>query len=333
MEIIRADDDVTAGFVINPNQTAQDKTLSLRARGLHQLIRSLPPGFRITADEIARDWCPEGRDAVRNAMAELVAANIVHRKKYQAERGRWKTRMVVYGKRTARTDETEATENPQVAPTTDFQASVQPPDSEPSKTPGRTDDGFPGVGQPGVGQPGVGKPGVIDNTQRKTQKISIEGGSDAAPQPTPPAPAEWAAALVAGLDFGKRRRPNRREAAELAALVEAARAGHGLSESEIRRHCRAALNDATKNAVVYLRGALHPDRLPVPTAAPVTTPDIVFFGSPSDAAAASKSIVEGVENSAYHEWRTAMDRKHPKKAKNGPVRPADGAAAQEPMAG
>jgi hypothetical protein len=248
VEIIRAEDDVTSGFVINPNVTAQDRALSLRARGLHQLVRSLPPGFRITADEIAAKWCPEGRDAVRKAMKELVTANIVVKEKYQDERGRWNTRMRLFGKR-----QTPAAThgNPQVGPTTDFQASVKLPDPAAEETPGRTDDGFSGVGKPVVG-----KPGVIDNTQIKTR--SIERPTDSAP------PADWATELIAGLDYGKFRRPSRDQAAELAALVRSAHAEQGLTAAEIRRHCRVSLNQATRSGVAYLRGALAPEHLPVP---------------------------------------------------------------------
>jgi hypothetical protein len=71
-------------------------------------------------------------------------------------------------------------------------------------------------------------------------------------------------ALVAGLDFGPHKRPSRVQAAELARLVEAASTDHELPENEIRRYCRAALNEAKRSGVSYLRGALNPDRLPVP---------------------------------------------------------------------
>lgn len=53
----------------------------------------------------------------------------------------------------------------------------------------------------------------------------------------------------------------------MARLVAAAHAS-GLSEREIRRHCRAALNEATSNGAAYLQGALDPENLPVPSALP-----------------------------------------------------------------
>ena len=162
MEIVRDEAEVTTGFVIQLNEVAQDKVLSLRARGLHQLVRSLPPGFRITADEIARNWCPEGRDAVRKAMNELVAVGLVSKEKHQDHRGHWQTRMRVYGKR-------QSTVNTKVSPTTDFQASAAGAELDSQETAGQPYDGFPGVGEPVVGNPVVGKPGAIDNKHTKTK--------------------------------------------------------------------------------------------------------------------------------------------------------------------
>ena len=49
----------------------------------------------------------------------------------------------------------------------------------------------------------------------------------------------------------------------MAHKIEAA-AASGLTEPEIRRHCRAALNEATTNGAAYLDGALDTDHLPLP---------------------------------------------------------------------
>src|SRR5699024_7175703 len=66
------------------------------------------------------------------------------------------------------------------------------------------------------------------------------------------------------------RRPTRKQVQTLAELVTTAQDEHGLNEREIRRHCRAALNEATRSGVAYLQGALAPDRLPVPRTSPDT---------------------------------------------------------------
>ena len=82
--------------------------------------------------------------------------------------------------------------------------------------------------------------------------------------PASPQADEWALQLVTDLDYGRFRRPTRKQVQTLATLVTTARDEHGLTEREIRRHCRAVLNEATRSGVAYLQGALGPDRLPVP---------------------------------------------------------------------
>jgi hypothetical protein len=113
-------------FVIIGNAEARDNRLSFRARGLHHHLLSLPPGWRVTTTQLATDN-PEGRDAIRSALNELIACGYVTKAKRQDERGRWSTVMTVHDK-------------PQ--PKTDSQAPV-------------TEDGFPGVGNPGVGKSGA----------------------------------------------------------------------------------------------------------------------------------------------------------------------------------
>lgn len=113
-------------FVIVGNAEARDRRLSFRARGLHHHLLSLPPGWRVTTTQLAADN-PEGRDAIRAALNELIDCGYVTKVKRQDGHGRWSTVMTVHDK-------------PQ--PKTDSQASV-------------TGDGFPGVGNPGVGGSGA----------------------------------------------------------------------------------------------------------------------------------------------------------------------------------
>lgn len=75
---------------------------------------------------------------------------------------------------------------------------------------------------------------------------------------------EWAVALVDELDFGDHVRPTAQQTLELARLVAAAHGEHGLDPVEIRRYCQSRISRATSSAVSYLRGGLHPDRLPRP---------------------------------------------------------------------
>ena len=134
-------------FVIVGNAEARDGRLSFRARGLHHYLLSLPSGWRTTTTQLAEDN-PEGRDAIRTALNELVKLRYVTREKRQDARGRWSTVMTVHDK-------------PQ--PETDFQASVPPARTS-------AEDGFPVVGDPGVG-----KPGAIQKTEPKTVN---ENGQD-----------------------------------------------------------------------------------------------------------------------------------------------------------
>jgi hypothetical protein len=82
------------------------------------------------------------------------------------------------------------------------------------------------------------------------------------------APTLLALTLVAALEFGPHRRPNRAQARVLACRVDAALQG-GLTLAEVRRHAQATVNAANPpsakgNAVRYLINGLAPDRLPVP---------------------------------------------------------------------
>ena len=133
-------------FVIIGNAQARDSRLSFRARGLHHHLLSLPPGWRVTTAQLAEDH-PEGRDAIRVALNELIKLSYVTKDRRQDKAGRWSTTMTVHDK-------------PQVSA-------------------GDTEDGIPGVGKPGVGIPGVGFPGVgfpgaIQKTEPKTVKEDDE---------------------------------------------------------------------------------------------------------------------------------------------------------------
>lgn len=81
----------------------------------------------------------------------------------------------------------------------------------------------------------------------------------------------WALELIVSLDYGPHRRPTRTRAHALAVKLGAAHTG-GLTQRELRRHCRTALNQARHNGVAYLDGALHPDHLPIPAHPPQAPP-------------------------------------------------------------
>jgi hypothetical protein len=81
-------------------------------------------------------------------------------------------------------------------------------------------------------------------------------------------PSDEAWELVAGLDFGRYRRPNQDQARLMAQLFDLGKHTNGLTLREVRRHAQAAINEAKKAPISYLvkapHGALLPANLPVP---------------------------------------------------------------------
>jgi hypothetical protein len=135
-------------FVIIGNTEARDCRLSFRARGLHHHLLSLPSGWRVTTADLAKDH-PEGREAIRTALNELIEFGYVTKAKRQDEHGRWSTALTVHDK---------------------------PQDSVASGA-DSTEDGFPGVGQPDFGELGAkqktvtkdGKDGPVDMASRRAR--------------------------------------------------------------------------------------------------------------------------------------------------------------------
>lgn len=129
---------------------------------------------------------------------------------------------------------------------------------------------------------------------------AVDPAPAAAPaQPPTPAPgdeaeaAAWALDLIGGLDYGAHRRPTRARATALALKLGVAHAG-GLSQRDLRRHCRAALNQARRNGVAYLDGALDPDHLPIPTRpAPSPAPTSTTPAAPAAATTAVTTAGHG----------------------------------------
>lgn len=138
-------------FVVIGNAEARDRRLSFRARGLHHHLLSLPPGWRVTTTQLAQDN-PEGRDAIRTALNELISLRYVTKRKHQDERGRWHTIMTVHDK---------------PEPETETGSEEPVPDTE---------DGFPGVGAPGVGKPGAIQKTVNENSKKDGQRLASRRG-------------------------------------------------------------------------------------------------------------------------------------------------------------
>lgn len=120
------------------NEVARDSRLSYRARGILVRLLSNEDGFRMTADDLAREG-KEGRVSVLTALRELRGAGYMRVVRSQDERGRWMTATYIY-------------DTPQ--PT-----GVRKPDS-----------GFPDAGSPDVGSSTANKNNQQDDQENNEQK-------------------------------------------------------------------------------------------------------------------------------------------------------------------
>ena len=82
-------------FTIISNRVLRDPHMSYRARGVLAYILSMPDNWRTNAETLARQGL-EGRDAIRAAINELIAAGFARRVKSQDERGRYTTELHFY---------------------------------------------------------------------------------------------------------------------------------------------------------------------------------------------------------------------------------------------
>jgi len=132
-------------FVVIDQATVRDRKLSLRARGLLVTLLSYPDNWRINSTEVARH-VKEGRDAIRACLAELEDAGYLSRNRCRIDtatkKGVWITELVL------------------------------------RETPGRSDDGFPGVGFPGVGKPGANRKTVTKDCEEENSATRSTGAVD-----------------------------------------------------------------------------------------------------------------------------------------------------------
>lgn len=79
-------------FTILPNRALRDPYLSYRARGVLAYVLSMPDNWRTNATTLARQGL-EGRDALRTAINELIAAGYARRVKARNEDGTYATEL------------------------------------------------------------------------------------------------------------------------------------------------------------------------------------------------------------------------------------------------
>lgn len=79
-------------FTILPNRALRDPQLSYRARGVLAYVLSMPDNWRTNAVTLARQG-REGRDSIRTAINELIAAGYARRVKTRNEDGTYATEL------------------------------------------------------------------------------------------------------------------------------------------------------------------------------------------------------------------------------------------------
>jgi hypothetical protein len=94
MSVIRAARSAEGRYTQIMNAALQDERLSFRARGLMAYLLSLPPSARVNSSQLA-ERAPEGRDAVRKALAELEEHGYLRRTKERTDKGTFRPESVV----------------------------------------------------------------------------------------------------------------------------------------------------------------------------------------------------------------------------------------------
>lgn len=84
-----------SGYLQLSNDVARDSRLSYRARGVLVALLSRPDNWKTTATHLCAET-PEGRDAVRSALAELEAVGYLVRERVQDAAGKWSTVTTVF---------------------------------------------------------------------------------------------------------------------------------------------------------------------------------------------------------------------------------------------
>lgn len=115
----------TSHFTILPNQVLRDHRLSWKARGLLAYLLSMPDMWRTNSSHLAKAG-PDGREAVRTALAELEQAGYLRRERRQGTDGRWTTTTYVFD--TAQDTVHDTVDNQPVShtPTCDYPTPVKP---------------------------------------------------------------------------------------------------------------------------------------------------------------------------------------------------------------
>lgn len=163
-------------FVIIPNAIAQNKRLTLAARGLLTHLLSLPDGYRVSVKSLA-DQLIEGQAAINRMKNELMAHGYVTQRRLNVN-GRWQWEMAVYD--TPRADvatpeDIVETPTPEAAEASAPEV-VETPEPVTVKAPAPSPEPAPQQVEAMTQKPSRGKGRILERTERKTG-----GGRDRAP--------------------------------------------------------------------------------------------------------------------------------------------------------
>lgn len=115
--IVRADHNKSDGYFIDTRKTAQDRTISYEASGVHRYLLSKPNGWQLQPADLERPTCK--RDKVYRILKELVHAGYIVRTAVRDEKGKYtNVQYTVYETPQIPTNHTETqpfTENPYTA--------------------------------------------------------------------------------------------------------------------------------------------------------------------------------------------------------------------------
>lgn len=120
------------------NATVRDSRLSYRARGILVRLLSNADGYRMTAEDLAREG-QEGRRAILRALRELRAAGYMRVERSQNTKGQWVTSTYIYDT------------------------------AQPAEVP-KPHSGFPNAGFPNAGSPDAGNLDGIKNDHQNNKK-------------------------------------------------------------------------------------------------------------------------------------------------------------------
>lgn len=175
-------------FTQIPNAWMRDKRLSRRARGLLAEITTHRINWRITIASL-QEGGPEGREAIRTSVAELIAAGYLVRSQKRSEQGRMQE--IEYELRDPTELNGTATSNVELSTeiTADQEPVSGPDQDEHSATHTLSTDatavGFTDVGSADVGSADVGKSAPIRRTslEEDQEKKSAAGAATCSSHP------------------------------------------------------------------------------------------------------------------------------------------------------